>query len=289
MPGSGTARWPMSRRGRKSHAKRMMLFWHRLLREREPSDPRGRQPLSGRTGRNLRVMFGNVGQRKSDPRERRSSPGQIGHHPRVMFEKAGRRRSDPRERQSLPGQIGQHPRVVFEKARWRRSNPGRKHPLSGRFEWNLRVMFERAGPWRSNPPVRMPDFGRTPTAPQPIRRATGRDDRAFGRRDSTSEPSGATVEREAGQRSAVPEPYGNGCTVQFLRQQKGHRSIWQGGDEDGNLGRVGSLERDAPIFLFIETLWHERRGRFGTCDVQVRERRPCIGTVVAGRAKTLGR
>jgi hypothetical protein len=161
--------------------------------------------------------------------------------------------------------------------------------LSGRFELNLRVMFEQTGPWRSNPPVRLPDFGRTPTGPQPIRRVTGRKNLAFGRSDSTSEPSGETVARDAGNRSAVPGPTGKGCTVQFLRQRKGHRSIWQGGDEDGNLGRVGSLERDAPIFLFIETLWHRRRGRFGTRDVQVRERRPCIGTVVAGRAKTLGR
>jgi hypothetical protein len=47
----------------------------------------------------------------------------------------------------------------------------------------------------------------------------------------------------------------------------------RGEDEDGNLGGVGSLERDKPTFLLIETLRHRRRGRFGVRRVQVRERR----------------
>jgi hypothetical protein len=97
------------------------------------------------------------------------------------------------------------------------------------------------------------------------------------------------VERKAECRSAAAKPSGQVAPSTFPRWRKGHRSIRHGGDEDEDLGRVGSLERDTPIFLLIETLRHRRRGRFGACDVQVRERRPCIGTVVAGREKTLGR
>jgi hypothetical protein len=49
----------------------------------------------------------------------------------------------------------------------------------------------------------------------------------------------------------------------------------QGGeDEDMNLGRVGSLARDKPILLLIETLGHSRQRRFGVAGEKVRERRP---------------
>jgi hypothetical protein len=50
---------------------------------------------------------------------------------------------------------------------------------------------------------------------------------------------------------------------------------WRG-DEDGNLGRGGSLERDKPIFLLIETLRHRRSDRFGVRADEVRERRAHI-------------
>jgi hypothetical protein len=50
---------------------------------------------------------------------------------------------------------------------------------------------------------------------------------------------------------------------------------WRG-DEDGNLGRGGSLERDQPIFLLIETLRHRRFDRFGVRTDEVRERRAHI-------------
>jgi hypothetical protein len=51
------------------------------------------------------------------------------------------------------------------------------------------------------------------------------------------------------------------------------RSFRRGGDEDRNLGRVGSLERGKPIFLLTDTLWHGRDDHFGARRVQVRERR----------------
>jgi hypothetical protein len=50
--------------------------------------------------------------------------------------------------------------------------------------------------------------------------------------------------------------------------------LQHGGDEDGNLARVGSLARDEPILLLIETLGHRRQRRFGVAGEKVRERRP---------------
>jgi hypothetical protein len=45
------------------------------------------------------------------------------------------------------------------------------------------------------------------------------------------------------------------------------------GDEDGDLGRVGSLERGQPILLLADTLRHRPPDRLGAPEVEVRERR----------------
>jgi hypothetical protein len=54
----------------------------------------------------------------------------------------------------------------------------------------------------------------------------------------------------------------------------GFRAFQSGGDEDRNLTEVGSLARDKPILLLIETLGHRRPRRFGVAGEKVRERRP---------------
>jgi hypothetical protein len=72
----------------------------------------------------------------------------------------------------------------------------------------------------------------------------------------------------------VTEPWSN--QRGRIRSAEGQRPIRRDEDEDGDLGRVGSLERGKPSFLFIETLWHRHRGRFGAPGVEVRERRPVI-------------
>jgi hypothetical protein len=53
-------------------------------------------------------------------------------------------------------------------------------------------------------------------------------------------------------------------------------ATWCCSDEGEDLERVGSLERDQPILLLIETLRHKFFGPFRRPKTEVRERRQCI-------------
>jgi len=63
-----------------------------------------------------------------------------------------------------------------------------------------------------------------------------------------------------------------GCSVQTPGAE-GARPIRCEGDEDEDLGGVGSLERGKPILLLTDTLGHSRHGHLGARADQVRERR----------------